>query len=207
LKTLARRACWDLRAAITDFQILVDKDKKLSKESIDELSERERKENIMNALRLVLKTTDPNVAIKAFDSVEEDFDQCALWVDENLPAEYEKPEDLARAYDYLSKADIMNRRIKRWQHWRFLVYIKSYLTAGIAVSKDEKYKKFVPYRPTTRLLKLWRAKMKYHHTSTRRIVQDVLPYMQAAMKKNRKLCDELADEFELGKEEIAWLVK
>jgi len=220
IKTLARRAGGDLRAAINDLQILVDKDRKLTKAAIDELSEREQTENIMNALRLVLKTTDPNTAIHAFDSVPENLDQCALWMDENVPSEYEKPEDLARAYDFISKADIMNRRIKRWQHWRFLVYINAYLTAGIAVSKDEKYKKFVPYRPTTKILKMWKANMKYQkrkaiaekiaaktHTSTKTIIQDMLPYLQVAMKKDKQLSEAIAEEFELGKEEVDWLRK
>ncbi len=220
LKTLARRVGGDMRAAINDMQILVDKNNELTKQSIDELSDREQKENIINALRLVLKTTDPNTAVHAFDNVPEDFDQRALWIDENLPSEYEKPEDLARAYDFISKADIMNRRIRRWQHWRFLVYINAYLTAGIAVSKDEKYKKFVPYRPTTRILKIWKANMKYQkrkaiaekiaaksHCSTKTVIQDMLPYIQVAMKKDQQLSSNLGEEFELSKEEIDWLRK
>ena len=65
------------------------------------------------------KSTDPNVAITAFENVEEKLDQQLLWIDENLPKEYTKPEDLAKAYDKLSKADVFNRRIRRWQHYRF----------------------------------------------------------------------------------------
>lgn len=220
IKSLARRAGGDMRAAINDFQIIAGKEKKLTRESIDSLSEREQTENIMNALRLVLKTTNPDTAVRAFDNVTEDLDQCLLWLDENLPSEYEKPPDLARAYNYMSKADIMSRRIRRWQHWRFMVYINAYLTGGIAVSKDEKYKKFVPYRPTTRILKLWKANMKYKkrkaiaekiaektHTSTKTIIQDVLPYLQIAIKKDAKLSAAIEEEFELGKDEMAWLRK
>jgi len=138
LTSIARRAGGDLRAAINDLQLIAMEKGKVSRADVDELSEREQTDTIHNALMKIFKTTDPLVAIDAFDSVKEDLDKCLLWVDENLPREYEKPADLARAYDFVSKADIMQRRIRRWQHWRFLVYINAYLTAGIAVSKDEK---------------------------------------------------------------------
>ncbi|MBW2999913.1 replication factor C large subunit, partial [Candidatus Woesearchaeota archaeon] len=141
------------------------------------------------------------------------------WVDENLPKEYTNPQDLARAYDFISKADVMNRRIKRWQHWRFLVYINAYLSAGIAVSKDEKYKGFVSYTPTTRILKLWQAKMKYMkrtaiaskiaektHSSTKRAIKDTLPYLKPIFK-NKKLGSQLAEELDLNEEEFDWLKK
>jgi replication factor C large subunit len=218
LKTLARRAGGDLRAAINDLQSLTQ-DGKLTKEDLEQLSDREKKESIISALTKVFKTTDPSIAIKAYNNVEEDLNKINLWVDENLPKEYTKPQDLARAYDFISKADVMNRRIKRWQHWRFLVYINAYLSAGIAVSKDEKYKGFVSYKPTTRILKLWQAKMKYMkrtsiaskiaektHSSTKRAIKDTLPYLKPIFK-NKKMGGQLAEELDLNEEELEWLKK
>lgn len=41
-----------------------------------------------------------------------------LWIEENIPYEY-KGEELARAYDALSIADVFRGRIHRQQHWRF----------------------------------------------------------------------------------------
>ncbi|HII72116.1 TPA: replication factor C large subunit, partial [Candidatus Woesearchaeota archaeon] len=161
LKMLARRAGGDVRAGINDLQMLISGQKKLKREDLDSLDDRERTEEITTALTKVFKTTDPIIAKASFQSVEEDLKECALWVDHNLPKEYEKPADLARAYDYVSKADIMNRRIMRWQHWRFLAYVNDYLSAGVAVSKDEKYKKMVEYERTQRLLTIWMANRKY----------------------------------------------
>jgi len=45
------------------------------------------------------------------------------------------------------------------------------------------------------------------HTSTNRVIQDMLPYLQIAMKKNKQLSNAIAEEFELGKDEIEWLSK
>ena len=161
-----------------------------------------------------------DIAVNAFENVDEDFDKRFLWLDQNLPLEYQKPEDLARAYDFLSKADVFKGRIRRWQHWRFLVYMNIFMTAGIAVSKDEKYSGLTSYKPTTRILKLWRANMKYQkrksiaskiaektHTSSKRALQDTLPYLTVIFKKNKKIAGQIAQEFELDKDEVEWLKK
>jgi replication factor C large subunit len=219
LKGLARRAGGDCRAAINDLQTLTELTKKLTKESLDELSQRSQEESMPNALIRIFKSTDPKVAISAFNNVKEDLNQQMLWIDENLPYEYSKPKDLARAYDKLSKADVFNRRIRRWQHWRFLVYINSLITAGVAVSKDEKYHKFVQYKPTGRLLKLWWAKQKgmkkkaiagkialKTHSSVRDVVKD-MEYFKVIFKKNKDMAREISEYLDLDKEEVAWLKK
>ncbi|MFC1728388.1 hypothetical protein ACFLZ7_02910 [Nanoarchaeota archaeon] len=172
------------------------------------------------ALLKVFKTTDPLIAIDAYDPVNEDFDKIKLWIDENLPKEYTKQADLARAYDSLSKADIFSRRIMRRQHWRYYVYINALLSAGIATSKDEKYPNFVKFGPTTRILKLWRAKMKNMkkkaiaekiasstHCSTKEALQSTVPYIQVIFQKNKELAEQLAEEFDLDAEEVEWLKK
>jgi len=217
IKTIARRSGGDLRAAINDLEILSSLDI-VSKEALEELGMREKEDTIINALLKIFKTTDPKLAINAFDYVNEDIDQQILWLDENLPKEYTNPEDLARAYKHLSKANIFQRRIRRWQHWRFLVYINGLITAGVATSKDKKYDKFTQYKPTGRILKLWWAKQKSlkkkaiaekigtkTHTSKREILKS-FPYFQT-MLKNKTLGKQLALELDLDKDEVAWIKK
>ncbi len=219
LRSLARRTGGDLRAAINDLQTLTQEKKELSKETLDELGERNKIESILNALVKVFKSTDPNVAISAFDAVEEDLDACFLWVDENLPHEYKKPADLERAYDKLSRADVFRGRIRRWQHWRFMVYENALLSAGVAVSKDEKYKEFFQYQPTGRLLKIWWANQKNlkkkaiaakiaaeTHTSVNNVIKD-FEYFRTIFKKNKEMASKLAEQLDLDKEEVAWMKK
>jgi replication factor C large subunit len=218
LKALARYAGGDLRAAINDLQTLASVDGTLHKKDIEALSQREKEQSIHKALMQVFKTTDPKVAIKAYDNVNEDFDKIRLWLEENLPLEYTKPEDLANAFDYLSKADVMSRRIRRWQHWRFLVYINAYLSAGVAVSKSEKYQKFISYSRPSRILKLWQANVKYAkrkaiaqkiaektHTSAKRVTKDTLPYLQTIFLNNKENAKALIDFFDFDKAEVEWL--
>jgi replication factor C large subunit len=216
LKAMARMAGGDARAAINDLQTLAgfaEEEKDLGL-----LGERNRQETIINALLKILKSTDISVAKGAFDNVDEDLDQCLLWLDENMPKEYTKPEDLANAYEMISRADVFKGRIRRWQHWRFLVYINDLLTAGVALAKKEKYPGYVQYRPTMKLLKIWQANQRYAqrksiaakiaaktHTSTRVAIQNTLPYLKPVFEKRKKDAEMLADYLGLEKEELDWL--
>lgn len=217
IKMVARNAGGDARAAVNDLQTLAQDKKAISKEGVDELSGRDRKDNIMAALNKIFKTTDVNIAISAFDNVEEDLNEQLLWIDENLPKEYAKPEELAKAYDMLSKADVFNRRIRRWQHYRFLVYINALITAGIASAKNARYKHFVEYKPTGRILKIWWANQKAMkkkaiaekiaaktHSSKKEVLKSTMPYLPL-MFKSKGMKSSIIKELELEEEEIEWL--
>lgn len=213
LKDLARRSGSDARAAINDLQIICATKKVLN--NMDDLGEREQKESIINALRLILKSKNPKDVLGAFDKTNLNLDECLLWLDENLPKEYQG-NDLFNAYNCISKSDVFKGRIMRWQHWRFLVYINTLLTAGVALAKKEKYPHFVSYKPTSRILKIWKAKMKNAkrkaiaekiakktHCSTKRVIADTLPYLRFIFKKKKG--QEIIDELELSEDEVAWL--
>jgi len=220
LKALAYRSAGDARAAINDLQTLTQLRKNISIKDIDELFGRNRKSSILNALKLVLKSTNLETALGAFNNIDEDIDKQMLWLDENVPKEYTKVEDLARAYDMLSKADVFKRRIRRWQYYRFYVYINALLTGGIAVSKDKKYDKFVEYKPTRKLLKIWMINQKLArkksiagkiasklHVSTRVANRDIIPFFKEIYKNDRKIRNNIIEEFELSNEEVEWLRK
>ncbi len=214
LKSLARRAGGDARAAINDLQSI---EGGITKDSVDELSQRNQIENILNALTKIFKTTKADIAKDAFEDIGEDMDERFLWIDENLPKEY-SGEDLARAYDMLSRADVYRGRIRRWQHWRFLVYINALMTAGIATAKNEKNKEIVQYKPTGRLLKIFWANQKNMkkkaiaskiaaktHCSTKRALQSSLPYIKFIFENNKEMAKDIAEDIGLEKEEIEWM--
>jgi len=101
-----------------------------------------------------------------------------------------------------------------------LIYVNALITAGVATAKDEKYKEFVKYAPTQRLLKIWRANMKYQkrkaiaekiaiktHTSIKDTIKSTFPYVQVMMRKDKAMKKELTEFFEFDKEEVSWMVK
>ncbi len=218
LKILSRTSGGDARAAINDLQTISSAKNSIKREDIDSLPQRNQTESILKALVKIFKVKEPMIALKALDNVNENFDQTMLWIDENLPYEYTDPKDLAEAYQWLSKADVYKGRIRRWQHWRFIVYIKNHITAGIALSKKKKYSGFTSYKPTNRILKLWKAKMKYMkrnaiaekialktHSSKKEVIKNTLPFIQPIFQKNKEMGNELAEYFELDNEEVSWL--
>ncbi|MEK6903045.1 MAG: replication factor C large subunit [Nanoarchaeota archaeon] len=213
LKHLARRSDGDIRAAINDLQQIGEGKTAITEEDLASLGDRKREQTIQQALQLIFKSKQTTDVLEAFEHVDMELDEIFLWIDENLPKEYQR-EDLMRAYRMLSTADIFKRRITRWQHWRFLVYIYAFLTAGIALAKREKHPGFVQYQRTTRLLKIWMANQKKAkqkalaeklgdelHGSTKRIVKEIIPYVRLMLKYNKK------ETFGLNKEEVQWMIK
>ncbi len=215
LKTLARRSGGDLRGAIIDLQTLLPSP---TNKDLDSLHERERAESIMQVLVKIFKSTDANIARSALDNYNDDLNECLLWLDENLPKEY-KLNDLQRAYDCLSKADVFQGRIRRWQYWRFLVYVSALMTAGVALAKDKRSNEFVQYERTQRILKLWMAKQKYArrtkiagklgsltHCSKKKALHGVVA-LQSLYKSQHPVTLSLTKELKLDDEELEWLEK
>ncbi|MBS3107996.1 replication factor C large subunit [Candidatus Woesearchaeota archaeon] len=207
LKDLALRADGDFRTAIISLQSLA------AGAEISNIDQKETRGNIMDSLRLVLKGKNTENVLGAYDNIDMDYGDVMLWLEENIPKEYKNAEDLAQAFEMLSRADVFNGRISRWQYWRFLAYIYDYLGAGVALAKKEKYQGFTAYGPSRRILKLWQAKMRhakrdsialkiasYTHCSKKRVLQDSYPYLKNALTNS-----DLALEVGLDQDEINFL--
>jgi len=218
INNLGRLSSGDLRSALNDLENISSGSKKITKKDVENTSEREKEESIINALLKVFKTTNADIALGAYDNVDEDIDKIFLWLDENLPSEYKDINDIRNAYENLSIADVYFGRIRRWQYYRYYVYIYDLLSVGIALSKKEKNKDFVQYKPTSRILKIWIANQKnakkkalaekiasHTHTSKKRILHN-MPYLITILS-NKKYLDKSTKEFQLEKEDIEWLKK
>jgi len=207
IKTISRSSKGDLRAALTDLQISIENNKL----NINLLSERDQTQEIFYALKLIFKTLDPLIALSALDNLKENLDDFFMWLDENIVKEYNN-EDLKKAFDIISKADIFRGRIRRRQYYRFMVYQIALLTAGVALSKKEKNLGFVNYTRPNRILKMFISKMRNAkklsisralaektHTSTKKIMQNFGFY------KNFLRDNEVIDELELNEDEIKFV--
>jgi len=142
LNQLAKISDGDVRAALTDLESLLE----LTQETITSLGFREKKEDIFNTLKIIFKTESiENVRI-ALDNSEKSPEDLFLWMSENIISEYENLEDVAGAYDYLSKADIFRARIMKRQAMSLYKYFIEISFYGVALSKKEPSKKFVMYK-------------------------------------------------------------
>lgn len=207
LTNLAIKSKGDLRAAINDLQMAVG----LPEPSKVLFDERNKETDIFNALRMVFKGKPNKAILRVFDSTDKSIDEIILWVEENIPAEY-SGEELAKAYDALSKVDIFKRRIYRQQYWRFLVYENALLSYGIASAKKTSKSGFTSYKKPSRILKMWinnrridkkksivKKYAKYVHIGEKRALKE-FPTM-----KNFLLKSEVQKELRLSEEEVEYL--
>ena len=94
------------------------------------------------------------------------------------------------------------------------------MTAGVALAKKEKYKKFIQYKPSSRIFKLWRISQtrkkrkaiahkigQKMHTSAKTTIQQTHPYITFMLKQNKQIAKEISEYFKLDKDELAWLKK
>lgn len=123
-------------------------------------SVRDRQISVFDALHKIFKTKNFSEIREASFNIDLDHDMFKLWIDENIPREYEKPEDICNAFEYLSKADLFDGRIIKRQYWGFLRYSTDLMTIGVALSKEEPYKKFILYNFPNYIQKMSATKSK-----------------------------------------------
>lgn len=156
LNKISEKAKGDVRAAINDLQTALEVGEE---RFVCDIHEREKEESVFNALKRIFQNITNPKTITEFDAVDLESDEILLWIEENIPMEYQG-EDLVKAYQALSQADLFRGRVYRQQHWRFLVYQNFFLTAGISSASKVKTKKFNNYKRPSRILKIWLANQK-----------------------------------------------
>jgi replication factor C large subunit len=211
LTSIAIKSRGDIRAAINDLQTLASsKDEILVKD----IGERNKEASIFNALQHVFKTAKLDTKmVDIFDDVNMNIDEIFLWIEENLPLEYQG-EELQKAFEALAKADVFRGRIHRQQHWRFMVYEYFFLGAGVASAKKDSKTGWTAYRKPSRILKIWLQKQraekkksisqkyaKYAHTSLYQAMKEFL--LLKIILRNPKIRQDL----KLTEDEIVYLDK
>lgn len=181
LRKLAERASGDLRSAINDLETLARLNRKITLKDLEILGYREREQTIFQALGIMFKTFSPTAAISSFENVDMDPQEILPWISQNIPLEYEDPEEIWEAFDKLSKADIYAGRIYRRQHWRFLVYMTTLAYAGVALAKKKKYRKFTKYQMPERVKVL--AKTKEFREHLKNIAKDLKRMLHSSIKR------------------------
>jgi replication factor C large subunit len=191
LLKLAQKSDGDLRSAINDLETISQGKKIIREEDLEVLSKREREVSIFDALKIIFKTKSTLAAKLAVSNVDKDPDEIFWWIENNIAREYENPEEIAKAFDALSKADLFRQRIRSRQDWRLLAYAIDLMTAGVAVAKREVYKKFTRYEYPSTFATLASTKeerseerekilelAKKLHCSTKTVRRDVLPFLK-----------------------------
>jgi replication factor C large subunit len=209
LVSIAIRARGDIRAAINDLQTIAS-DSSKTKNYLS-LDERNQSTDIFDAMKVVFKNMLNKETLNVYDSIDLPLEKIFLWIEENIPNEY-SGEELFKAYEALSIADVFRGRIRRQRHWRFLVYQNIFLSAGISIAKKAPKTGFTHYQKPTRILKIWMSNNKNKHKKT--IVAKYADKIHCSKRKANKEFNmvipilkkpEVQKELKLSNQEIDWI--
>ncbi|MFH2107023.1 MAG: replication factor C large subunit [Candidatus Micrarchaeota archaeon] len=177
---------------------------------------RDVNQDIFQRVRDIFKASNYKEAKKAV-SGDIDYNLIKLWIDENIPNEYSDKADLANAYNYLSRADIFEGRIKN-STWGYLKYVIDLSTIGVSLAKKEVYRKFTKYEfpkylkymsqsiQRRALLKAIGTKIgKVTHTN-RKDALNYLPLIQE-LGKSKENQDGLMNLYLFEEEELAFILE
>ncbi len=199
LMEIAKNSKGDVRSALNDLESLT-------------IGRRDRKEEIFQVLKIIFKTEKLSAARYAAMLSDLDPDMLKAWIRENIPVEYAKPHEIALAYDYISRADVFDGRISSRQYWGFMRYSMLLATAGVALAKDDVYRKFTKYQFPSYIRQLSQTKTaralmqsigkkigKKIHTSSKKVVEFFGLYVNLIKEdlERAKVFYRLSDE-ELG---------
>jgi len=221
LKFIAQRSEGDVRSAVNDLQALAQGKKRLTYGDVSWLGYRDRQDTIFSVLRMIIYGRTCNSAKQAVDMADVDIDMLFEWIYENVPAHLTDPHDLARAMDALSMADVYRGRIRSTQDWSFTRYVIDYMTAGVAMARQNtKAHGWIPFRFPTRIQMLSRSKAERAmqlsigykikrrcHISAVRASKETLPYLRIIFKNNANMAAGIAKWLDLDPEMIEYLAE
>ena len=221
LKFIAQRSEGDIRSAVNDLQALGQGKRKLAYEDVSWLGYRDRQDTIFNVLRMIIYGKTCMSAKQAVNMADVDIDMLFEWIYENVPDHMTDPHDLAKAMDALSIADVYRGRIRSLQDWSFTRYVVDYMTAGVAMARqNSRVSEWIPFRFPSRIQMLSRSRAERAtqlsigrkikrkcHISAFRASKDTLPYLKIIFKNNVEMAAGLAKWLDLDPEMIAYLAE
>ncbi len=215
IELVAEKSGGDMRAAITDLEVLTTGGKVLQQD-VETLGYREKTLGVFEVLDKMFHSQDYHEIVKAVRNSDVNLDELLLWVAENLPRRVKDRDSLIKAYETLAEADLFRARIRKRQHWRFLVYVQDLLVLAVMLAeKDRGW--FRTERPS-KIAKLWKTKSERNvrasisaafaencHTSARQAEKIYLPFLKTLSLVNWKKASELCASLKLGEKEVEWL--
>jgi len=216
LERIAENSRGDVRSAINDLQSLAETTKTLTLQDTVVLSARNRDVGMDETLREYFSVKSLLGASKLLSYLSVDYDDLLMAVGDNLPLRYTDPEDLAAAYDFVSRADMFRGRIGV-ENWHLLRYFFNSLAQAAAVS-PESYQPFTLISPPIRVITLFWTKGKRTildaicgkigrrcHVSRATAKTDFIPFLKILLANQK--ADEVVSWFEFQPEEVEFLAK
>jgi replication factor C large subunit len=212
LRNLAKQSKGDLRSAINDLEAIAKGKDKVTSKDLELISRKDEVANIFDSVRTVLKSKNIHHINDAM-KLEAEPNFILELVAENIPREYEKAEEIAKAYEMVSLADTYLGRAFQTRVYSYWKYSYKLMSLGVALSKEETYRKFARYANSSvySMLSKSRAKRtlrdavaekmgeKLH--SSKKVVREQFPYFETMFQDDEVAC-EIAAFFDLDDKEV-----
>ena len=212
VRNLAKSSNGDLRSAINDLEVIARGKDRITSEDLELLSKKDDIVNIFDSVRTVLKSKNPR-RIKDAMRVDAEPSFILELVAENIPKEYEKVNEIQNAYEMVSLADIYLGRAFNTRMYTYWKYSYELMSLGVALSKEETYRKFSRFTNSSIFSMLSKSRKKRDlrnrvaekmgeklHAS-KKVVKEQFPYMEI-MFQNDETAYELATYYGLADDEI-----
>jgi replication factor C large subunit len=217
IEKLTENSNGDLRAAINDLQATGGGRSHVKLEDIT-IGERDNKEdNIFKVLSQIFRGENAKDSHNATLDTDKDPEHLISWIDENIPIEYTKPQELNDAYYYISKAGLFLARVRRRQNYAMWKYASTLMTAGVFVARKG-YMNSVRYSKPQIGDMLWQTKvmrtirdslaMKIAvrcHTAVGFARNDLFPFFKSVMQ-NEGYAAYIVASLGLSPEELAFIL-
>ncbi|WP_405296489.1 replication factor C large subunit [Methanobrevibacter sp.] len=212
LKEIATKSQGDVRSAINTLQALADKDHTLDVSDLENMKTKDTRSDIFNAITGVLKSKTP-AHVKEALWVEEDPTLVMEYIAENIPREYKDKNEIKKAYENISKADLYFGRAQSSRNYGYWKYATDFMGIGVSNSKKETYKKFTKIQTPTIFGLMGRnrgkrnlrdaiaEKMSEKMHISHSIAISMFPYLEI-MFQNDELAWEIKDFLELEDTEV-----
>jgi len=136
LSYIAEKSEGDVRAAINDLQAVAEGYGKVTMSVAREVVKgREKKVTLWKTLSDIFYGKYSWAVKRAVSNSEEDYETLIAWINDNIPAKYQHPEDIFRAYDALSRATIFLNRAKFGEDWSLLTYVFDLMGPGVTFAR------------------------------------------------------------------------
>jgi len=212
IKNLARFSQGDIRSAIMDLQTLA-KTKSINKEDVEMIGYRDRESNVFEVLPAIFSSGTLSAARKIINNSDKDPEELFYWVENNIYREF-TGEEIAKAYDIISNADIFRMTVLKQRNYRFRAYMLDLLAALATIRGYRRYG-YVAYQPPKYFLDLARARFKrafvnnlckkignFTHSSIRSVKINYLNYLKFIVANSK---EDSIEGMDLEKDEIEFL--
>lgn len=216
LERIAQNSKGDVRSAVNDLQSLGEENHTLTLQDTMLLSSRSKDISMDDTLRGYFAASSILEASRLLSYSNVDYDDFLLSVSDNLPRRYTNTDELAEAYDHVSRADVFRGRVGI-ENWHLLKYFYNSLAQAASVNPGS-YKPFSFITPPIRIITLFWTKGKRTtlnticgkigmqcHVSIETAKHDFVPYIKAILQKKRS--SPIATWFKFTPEEVDFILK